>query len=653
MRYLWISLFMVSAFCFSACHTLDDEAQEVLDSVSPEQKAELASFIKHFSEDDAMRETAKFIVANMMGKESLRSTANARLQAYIDSMEATKAIGNRKGYMYARQSLADASMPVAEKDVEHVHADSLANHLDTAYKIWQQSAWSKSYSEDVFNKYVAPYRVADEPLEYGWRTDAYKRYVPYLPAYKDSSLVKVCAHVYRNIEFWTNNLFWGEPLQSYSDDVRYKRGTCADHAVYVAMVMRALGIPTSVELIPFWGDNNNGHTFNALLLPDGTCKGYNNREDLGTGLTLSGKVPKVYRREFEIQRETALYTYKDSEYIPPLFSRHDLKDVTACYDIPMTDVTVYPELYHPHSRIAYLSVFSIAGWQPVAWTECRNGKAVFRKVGVGYTSHELPSTRGESYGEGGLFLPVCYESQEPQPLAYPFILKEDGSTRCLMPDTAHKETITLYRKFPRKKRIVDFARNMSGGYFELANTSDFTDADRVYFIDSVPVSHIQTIRLPETKRYRYLRYRKRRGVLSLGEMGALDDEGETVSGKMIADKVLAGDAELKNICDGDVLSYYHLEGIDNLWVGLDFGKAVAISRLFFCPRTDDNDIAPGDEYELFYWDKGWVSLGKQTATEYRLVYADVPQNALLWLRDVSKGREERPFTYERGKQIWW
>ena len=194
---------------------------------------------------------------------------------------------------------------------------------------------------------------------------------------------------------------------------------------------------------------------------------------------------------------------------------------------------------------------------------------------------------------------------------------------------------------------------MSGGYFELANTSDFTDADRVYFIDSVPVSHIQTIRLPETKRYRYLRYRKRRGVLSLGEMGALDDEGETVSGKMIADKVLAGDAELKNICDGDVLSYYHLEGIDNLWVGLDFGKAVAISRLFFCPRTDDNDIAPGDEYELFYWDKGWVSLGKQTATEYRLVYADVPQNALLWLRDVSKGREERPFTYERGKQIWW
>ena len=29
------------------------------------------------------------------------------------------------------------------------------------------------------------------------------------------------------------------------------------------------------------------------------------------------------------------------------------------------------------------------------------------------------------------------------------------------------------------------------------------------------------------------------------------------------------------------------------------------------------------------------------------------QKALLWLRNLTKGREERPFTYENGRQIWW
>lgn len=36
-----------------------------------------------------------------------------------------------------------------------------------------------------------------------------------------------------------------------------------------------------------------------------------------------------------------------------------------------------------------------------------------------------------------------------------------------------------------------------------------------------------------------------------------------------------------------------------------------------------------------------------------VVYDNVPQKALLWLRNLTKYCEERPFTYENGKQIWW
>ena len=60
-----------------------------------------------------------------------------------------------------------------------------------------------------------------------------------------------------------------------------------------------------------------------------------------------------------------------------------------------------------------------------------------------------------------------------------------------------------------------------------------------------------------------------------------------------------------------------------------------------------------DLYELFFWDNEWISLGEKHATGHALRYDNVPKNALLWLRNKTKGHEERPFTYENGMQIWW
>lgn len=557
------------------------------------------------------------------------------------------------GYKDSVSVLSDKRRSARSRDLDDVSTDSLVSQLEAASRIWEQSPWSSLYSKETFEKYIAPYRIADEPLEYYWYTDANMRYKSRFEEYKDSSVVAACAYIYQNIDYWTNNLFWGEPLQSYSTNVRYKRGTCTDHAVYTAMIMRALGIPTAIDFVPFWGDNNNGHSFNALLLPDGACRGYNNGEDLSTELTLSGKVPKVYRKEFEIQRNTALYKYRNTEYLPPLFAEHDMKDVTRYYEIPMTDVTFSPDLYQPQSHIVYLSVFSPGTWQPVAWTEYKGGKVTFRDVGIGYTSYVSPSAKGEGYGEGGLFLPVCYRDEEMQPLTFPFILREEGAVHSLRPDAKERETVILNRKFPRKKRIVDFAKEMKGGYFELSNKQDFTDSDIVFFVDSIPKSRIQTISLPKGEKYRYVRYCKRRGGISIGEMGGLDMDGQVIHGKVMADIVLQGDTELGNINDGDVLSCYDIDGLNDLWVGIDFGKSVDIDKLFFCPRTDDNDVSPGDEYELLYWNQDWLSLSTQVATEYRIVFNDVPRNALLWLRNLTKGKEERPFTYENGKQVWW
>ncbi len=64
-------------------------------------------------------------------------------------------------------------------------------------------------------------------------------------------------------------------------------------------------------------------------------------------------------------------------------------------------------------------------------------------------------------------------------------------------------------------------------------------------------------------------------------------------------------------------------------------------------------VEPDKEYELFYFDKQWVSLGKKTSTHTTLVYDNLPPDRLYRLRDLNGRDNERPFTVENGKQVLW
>jgi hypothetical protein len=71
------------------------------------------------------------------------------------------------------------------------------------------------------------------------------------------------------------------------------------------------------------------------------------------------------------------------------------------------------------------------------------------------------------------------------------------------------------------------------------------------------------------------------------------------------------------------------------------------------PEDQSNNIFIGNKYELFYWDGNWKSLGIQIAKSSQLYYSNAPMNALFWIRNLTAGKQERIFTYENGKQVWW
>ncbi|MCF2688188.1 hypothetical protein I6E64_03790, partial [Bacteroides fragilis] len=111
-------------------------------------------------------------------------------------------------------------------------------------------------------------------------------------------------------------------------------------------------------------------------------------------------------------------------------------------------------------------------------------------------------------------------------------------------------------------------------------------------------------------------------------------------------------AKLEYVTDGNILTYFQARDTSS-YLAYDLGESMPIERIVFSPRNDDNYIWPGDNYELFYQDgiNGWKSLGRKVATERKIEFL-VPQNALLWLRNCTKGREEQVFIYKNGRQTF-
>lgn len=75
----------------------------------------------------------------------------------------------------------------------------------------------------------------------------------------------------------------------------------------------------------------------------------------------------------------------------------------------------------------------------------------------------------------------------------------------------------------------------------------------------------------------------------------------------------------------------------------------AIYRKF----SNGTPVKAGKEYELYYWDTEWKPLGKQQASADSIVYKNIPDKALLIIKNADQAGLERIFTYRNGQQVYW
>ena len=419
--------------------------------------------------------------------------------------------------------------------------------------------------------------------------------------------------------------------------LKARTGNCRDEASFTVFTCRSLSIPAAIDFTPHWGNRSLSHQWSVLILPDGKSTPFYMGCVPGDTAHYyhSYLKPKIFRHRFRLNRQIAM-DMKDEKSIPQLFRLADWIDVTEEY-YETTDVTRnVPEKYK-EKKIAYICVFDNREWVPVHYGVINDGKVTFPKM-----------------GRNVMYVSAFYEKGKIVTFGDSFHILPDGTIKNVHIDTKKRCTLNLTRKYPFFGAQDFFNFRMMQGRFQGANKADFSDATDLYYFNEVTNGGWYEFPVTDTGKYRYLRYKSPNGSYgNINELWFFDENGDTIKGDIIGTEGVDWGPK-ERVFDNNILTGFQGTSPDGHWVGLKLKTQKQVTKFRFIPRNDGNSIEVGNKYELVYWNNGeWKVLTTITAKENILKLKNMPRNGLYVLKNLAKGHEERIFTYEDGKQVWW
>lgn len=425
-------------------------------------------------------------------------------------------------------------------------------------------------------------------------------------------------------------------------------GNCRHNAVFCALAMRSLGLPVTFDFVQAWGNRSKGHEWNVMLLKDG---GFLPFDPYGRdSVKFDYKPAKIFRFQYSSPLVLGM-EIPDMEDVPFSLVAAGVHDVTDLYGLTY-DIKVECTVSCPTSKgkkYGVICVFDNKEWKPVWYGSCRDKTMSFDKM------------MGDV-----VYLAAYYDAGKIYPASDPFILDKKGIIHYLRQTSEKQEVqdMTLTRKYPRFPRMEKFALSLRRSRVEGSNDPEFRNPTLLFDVFNTPVDISDSLVHVE-KKFRCVRWKivdYRTGDLAEVEFygkHSVDAPEELLKGAIIgyseADKEQDRHPYTAAM-DGDPATYFSKPRNSLGYVGLDLGQGneAYVTRVRFYPRSDTNFILVGNEYELFYWfGNGWRSAGRKYATDIFLQFDRVPSGTLYWLRNLTQGKEERPFTYENGQQVWW
>ncbi len=536
-------------------------------------------------------------------------------------------------------------------DLQVIDSAYLCDNIEYAFKVWHEFPWCSHLSFDAFCEQILPYRIRNERLE-NWRPALYAQYAPVArQLLADGCTDPVQAAVALTDKLRSEGVRFTMTAPPYMPVLppsygKYLSGSCADVTGYVICVARSIGIPCAMDFTPLRRCANSGHVWTA----------YHNREGqlylqdfLGEIVPAGHSRLQENIRPLKVYRNTDAIDWEADEQLRsvggkpcPYFVKPRFTDATTEYRDYYVDSITIPlnALYNkPRKGAAYLCLAAKQDWRPVAWAPVGKDGICFRHLNQGNVARLMAWRDGE-------FVPLCD----------PFYIGERGVLAFYSP-SERRQTVTLFSKTDLEPEVHFFNR-MVRCVFEGSDTPDFAQRDTLYWITEAPSRLYTKVSITPNKAYRYVRYYAADSTIcSVAELSFYEN------GKKIPippDRIMGtpgcwqgdGSHEYPNAFDGLTTTSFEYKSFRGGWAGVDFGTPRRLSHVEYTPLNRDNFIRPGDEYELFFLDKIWVSLGRTVATADSLCYTNVPENTLLYLKNHTRGQDERIFTYENGKQEW-
>lgn len=633
-------------------------------------RKELEKVLQHYQEyahDSLKYSAAIFLISNM---EFEGQYAGTWMDHYDSIFQFATKISSEPGLKHLNDSFVYSSGPKNDatlkfqNDLRTLSADFLIRNIDEAFASWQQVPWKSRFSFNTFCNFILPYRMLNEPTDSNWRSSLKAELQQSNIQITANSLIDdICCDI---TEFQKKWFKYTEVFSEYPSTLSLKnirmgqKGACGEMAVLGAYANRALGIPVAIDYVPQWGNHTNGHIWNALFVADDSTLPFLGAEsrpgDYSDIRESEGKIAKVFRRYYGYNEMSfaAQAKSKNILHIPAYIKSPRIRDVTQLY-VPAKNISI--TLDAPDFKPVYLCIFQNGNWNAISGSWATHGKAFFPDMG--------PEV---------LYMPMYYESNKYQTASAPVIMTINDSLRTFRPASDSKIRMSCFRKYPIKKfraRFTSFSP-LIGSRFEGSNNPDFSPAQLLYTISDSEERYKRkvvggyTIRdeldyksfweiahISYTVPFRYIRLVGKSGnPFKIGELAFYS----TADTSVLQGIPIGNVSNTSTAFDG--WNGYNIEedskDTTRYWVGLDLGKPTQISQIHYLPANDHNTVTPGKNYELYYWNDRWLSLGKRKATSHRLEFDMVPSGTIYWLHcSDCNSNEERPFTYESGNQVWW
>jgi hypothetical protein len=528
-----------------------------------------------------------------------------------------------------------------EADLSIARAAVLIEHIDGSYGLWKNSSLNKEISFDQYCEYLLPYRTGTERM-IPWFNHVNKKYKLFRDTVKANNNLELVRKfdIMLRKEFSLNHTIDKYPFDMTAMQMEMaRRGACRHLVNYEAMVMRANGLPVSIDFTPLWGDNNKGHEWLTLINGKQKPYAFDAVQEHFDGFHKNPyRFVKVYRRSFKKQDIILPHDISD---IPVNLRDDQVMDVTKEYT-QTADFKLTLQFPSPFNNRHVLLCSYGNRWTAQSWAGIQVNTAEFRSIGTNVVLMGMYSHGGKLY-----------------PATLPFILSKNGKPEFIKPH-AGNQALILTRKFPSSPLNYRNAVCFLNGRIQGANKADYSDAEDLKVINTVPVAYVD-IAVKPSRYFRYVRYLAARGQknnLAELEFYTLLNEKDTTQlrGKIKGFPEISPElgTPYQNAFDGDPGSYFSGQKDSISWAGMDFGRPKLIVKVRYCPRSDTNFILIGDTYELSTWQKDkWLSVGKQKAMHQSITFNNVSQGGLYLLKDLSRGKEQRMFTYSGQKQIWW